>query len=152
MKTIVLIVCMSMVAGCAPFQARLAAMKANSTPGSYVAPEISASDANEVAMDIAQFLSVQLPPAKTTLDLQLSKTSFHAMLVDKLMGRGFGIVQSKAQPEHEQAMPLRYTITPLDKGVLVRLRYGGHAATRYLPRGNDGHLSLQNKYAVRSAQ
>jgi uncharacterized protein YceK len=151
MKTLTIILMLSL-SGCAALQSKLEAIAAKSTPGSYVAPEISKSDADEVAMDMAQFLAVQLPPAKTTIDLQLSANKLHLKLIDQLMVRGFGIVQSKAQSEHQGAVPLRYTVTTFDKGVLVELRYGGHVASRYLPRGNDGHLSLHNKYAVRGVK
>ena len=151
MKTLIIILMLSL-SGCATVQSKLEAIAAKSTPGSYVAPEISKSDADEVAMDMAQFLAAQLPPAKTTIDLQLSANKLHLKLIDQLMVRGFGIVQSKAQPEHQGAVPLRYTVTTFDKGVLVELRYGGHVASRYLPRGNDGHLSLHNKYAVRGVK
>jgi uncharacterized protein YceK len=153
MNKIILIIGLLSLSGCASLQDKLNAIAARSTPGSYVAPEITQSDADEVAMDMAQFLSVQLPPAKTTLDLQLSSNKLHMKLIDQLMVRGFGIVQSKSLPEHQEgAVPLRYTVTPFDKGVLVELRYAGLVASRYLPRGNDGHLSLHNKYAVRGAK
>lgn len=151
MKALIIILMLAL-SGCAALQSKLDAIAAKSTPGSYVAPEISKSDANEVAMDMAQFLAAQLPPAKTTLDLQLSSNKLHLKLVDQLMVRGFGIVQSKGQPEQQGALPLRYSVTTFDKGVLVELRYGGHVASRYLPRGNDGHLSLHNKYAVRGVK
>lgn len=151
MKKIALIMCMLSLSGCAALQAKMDAIAARSTLGSYVAPEISKSDADEIAMDMAQFLAAQLPAAKTTLDLQLTKNKFHLKLIDQLTVRGFGIVQSKAQPEQEQqgTVPVRYAVTLFDKGVLVELRYGGLVASRYLPRANDGHLSLHNKYAVR---
>lgn len=152
MKTLILIMCAVSLSGCAALQAKMDAIAAKSTPGAYVSPEISVSDANEVAMDVAQFLAAQLPPAKTTIDLQLTTNKLHMKLIDQLMVRGFGIVQSRAQPERQGAMPLRYTVTTFDKGVLVELRYGGLVASRYLPRANDGRLSLHNKYAVRGVQ
>lgn len=149
MKNLGLILCLFFLAGCASIQAKLDAMEAKKMAGAYVSPEISKPDADEAASDIAQFLSAQLPPAKTTLDLQLSKNTFHAALIDKLMNRGFGIVQSNSLAEHEDMVPLRYTVTTFGNGLLVELRYGGYVASRYLPRGNDGRLSLHNKYAVR---
>ena len=152
MKKIALIMCMLSLSGCAALQSKLDAIAARSTPGSYVAPEISKSDADEIAMDMAQFLAAQLPAAKTTLDLQLTTNKLHMKLIDQLMVRGFGIVQSKAQPEQQGIVPVRYAVTLFDKGVLVELRYGGLVASRYLPRGNDGHLSLHNKYAVRGVK
>ena len=152
MNKILLIVGLLSLSGCASLQAKLDAIAARSTPGSYVAPEITKSDADEIAMDVAQFLAAQLPAAKTTLDLQLTTNKLHMKLIDQLMVRGFGIVQSKLQPEQQGTVPLRYTITTFDKGVLVELRYAGLVASRYLPRGNDGHLSLHNKYAVRGAK
>lgn len=151
MKTLTFILMLSL-SGCAALQSKLDAIAAKSTPGAYVAPEISISDADEVAMDVAQFLAAQLPPAKTTIDLQLASNKLHMKLIDQLMVRGFGIVQSKAQSEHQGAVPLRYSVTMFDKGVLVELRYVGLVASRYLPRANDGHLSLHNKYAVRGAK
>lgn len=152
MNKILLIIGLLSLSGCTALQSKLDAIAAKSTPGSYVAPEISKSDANEVAMDMAQFLAAQLPAAKTTLDLQLTTNKLHMKLIDQLMVRGFGIVQSKSQPEQQGTVPLRYTVTTFDKGVLVELRYAGLVASRYLPRANDGHLSLHNKYAVRGTK
>lgn len=149
MKALALMVILLPLSGCAALQAKLEAMQAKATPGSYVASEISESDANEVAMDMAEFLAARLPAAKTTLDLQLSANKLQTKLVDQLMVRGFGIIQSKVQSDQEGTVMLQYKITRLDAGVLVRLRYGGHMATRYLSRAPDGRLSRQNKYAVR---
>lgn len=147
MKAILLMLALS-ISGCAA----IAEMNAKSTPGSYVAPGISAADGDEAAMDMAQFLSVQLPAAKTTLDLQSSTNKLHSRLIDQLRIRGFGVVQSKEQSDHYGTVLIRYTVTPLDNGVLVQLRYGRNIATRYLSRANDGHLSLHNRYAVREVK
>lgn len=148
MKTIVLATVLLSLSGCAALQAKFAEMnqKPTSVRGPYIAPVISQSDADEVAMNVAQFLAAHLPPARTTLVLPQATNQFHMRLVQQLMVRGFGVVQ-EAQIEGE--VPLMYIVTPFDRGVLVRLRYGGTVATRYLPRGLDGRLSLDNKYAVR---
>jgi hypothetical protein len=152
MKTIAAILLLLSLAGCAAVQAKFAEINAKSTPGSYVAPEITKADVDEAAMDMAQFLSAQLPAAKTTLDLQASTNKLHPKLLDQLRIRGFGIVQSKEQFEHQGAIMIRYMVTPLDNGVLVQLRYGRHIATRYLSRSNDGRLSFNNRYAVRESK
>lgn len=151
MKIIVLMMCLFMLSGCAAIQAKMEAMAAKGTPGSYVAPEISETDADEVAKDVAQFLSVQLPAAKTTLELQPSENKLHLTLLDQLMVKGFGVIQSKQPTEQQSAVQLRYKVTPLYEGVLVRLRYGGQEASRFYDRANDGHLSLHTRYAVREA-
>ncbi|BCT69512.1 hypothetical protein [Nitrosospira sp. NRS527] len=151
MKTIALMMCVLSLTGCAALQAKLEAIAAKSTPGSYLAPDISDTDADEVAMDVAQFLSAQLLAAKTTLELQSSENKLHLTLLDQLMVKGFGVIQSKQPTEQQSAVQLRYKVTPLYKGVLVRLRYGGQEASRFFDRANDGHLSLHTRYAVREA-
>lgn len=148
MKKILLIIGLIFLAGCAQLQEKLEARAAaNGGDVSYVAPEISMADANEVAIDLSQFLSSKYPAAKTTLAFQPSMNKLHLKLIDQLMVKGFGIEYNKAATQG--AVPIRYTLTTLEKGVLVRLRYGENVATRYMPRANDGHLSMANKYAVR---
>ncbi|HEU4854371.1 MAG TPA: hypothetical protein VFS89_03685 [Nitrosospira sp.] len=139
MKKIILIVCFSMLSGCAA----LTALQ-EKTATSYVAAEISEVEAAAVAKDMVNFLSGQFPAAKTTISLESSKSVFHEMLSDELAANGFGVVETKT----EGAVPLRYFVTLLDGGVLVRMSYSGQVAGRYYPR-SSGNLLFNTQYAVR---
>lgn len=139
MKISILLMCL-MTGGCATltnFQ--------NKVNSSYVGA-ISTADAGEVTKDMAQFLADQLPPAKTTIELEPIKSPLHDMLLEQLTGKGFGVV---AQPEG--AIALRYAVTQLDAGVLVRMKFQGKEASRFYDRTNTGSLSFNNSFAIREA-
>lgn len=151
MKIIVLMICLLTVSGCAALKDKLEAIaERNRGYGSYVAPEISRSDVDEITRDMSQFLMNQLPAAKTTLELEPLKNPLHAKLLDQLARKGFGIVESKPQTE-PQEIQLRYLVTHLDRGLLVRLRYQNKEASRFYDRTVDGRLSLNTSYTIREA-
>lgn len=142
MKKVALMVCLSFTSGCATFPQ---VFKQASIRSNYVAPEISHAEAEKIAKDMARFLAMQLPPAKTTLELDHSGSPFHDTLFTELVWRGFGVVEN---PEDE-AVRLGYFVTSLDKGILVRMKYGQHVAGRFYNR-NAGQI-FANAYAVREA-
>ncbi|WP_052494158.1 hypothetical protein [Nitrosospira sp. NpAV] len=151
MKIIVLMMCLFTISGCAALKEKLEAIaERNRGYGSYVAPDISKSDADELTMDMSQFLMNQLPAAKTTLELEPLKNPLHAMLLDQLARKGFGIVESMPQTG-QQGEQLRYLVTRLDRGLLVRLRYQDKEASRFYDRTVDGRLSLRTGYTIREA-
>lgn len=140
MKTIMVAILLS-IAGCASFP------EFNKPSSSYVAPEINSFEAEDVARDMAGFLAEQMPAAKTTIALEPSKALLHEILSNELKERGFGVTGG-VKPD-QQVVSVRYFVTVLDGGVLVRMKYSKHLAGRYYARLNGGKLSFTNRFAVR---
>ena len=149
MKTIALAMCLLMLSGCAALQERIA--KLNVKKGSYnsfVAPEITASDSVIITKGMAKFLGGQMAYAKTTLELEPVQNPFHAQLRDQLRGMGFGVVETVIP--NQDAVPIRYYVSPLETGVLVRMNYLGKSANLFFSRTPSG-LSI-NTYAMRGSK
>ena len=147
MRTTIIALCVSSMFGCAHFEALK--QKPQQQGISYVYQEISEEDSETVGEDMAKFLASQLPAAKTTLYVEPSNTSIRAVLVDELASKGFGILEMK--PEQGPAISLQYFVTPLDNGVLVRMRYQDKITSRYYGRQTDGSLFPSSRVAVREA-
>jgi hypothetical protein len=149
MKKTAMIMSLSLAsAGCATFPSfpiikQFNVVKREKTMN-YVAPEINPDEAGRIAKDMAKFLAMQLPPAKTTLEIDSSGTSFHDILSTELVWRGFGVVEN---PE-DGAVKLRYFVTPLDTGIVVRMKYDQHVAGRFYQRGTP---LMGGAYVVRGA-
>lgn len=111
---------------------------------SYVTPEISAADAEQITQDMVQFLEKKLPPAKTILALESSSSRFHELLVEKLGRRGFGVTETVSAG----AVPARYFVTSFEGGMLVRIKYRDSTASRYYNRLPEGKLSFASLYSV----
>lgn len=142
MKKLILALCVSSMFGCA----QLEALK-QSQAISYVSKEISVYDSETIGEDMARFLASQLPAAKTTLYIEPTNTLVRQVLVGELTDMGFGIVEMK----QGSAVALQYFVTPLDNGVLVRMRYNDMISSRYYSRQTDGSLFPSSKVAVREA-
>lgn len=126
---------------------------------SYVAPEVTASDATVLAADAAEHLAPALPPAHTTLVLDPPVTKQNDVMtpamIEQLRATGYGVVQvepnrAKDAPPVE-GVPLRYLVSPLQAGVLMRLQYQGVEAARFYPRATDGSLVESAPFTVRQA-
>lgn len=147
MRATVVALCVSSMFGCAHLEALN--QKPQQQGISYVYTEISEEDSESVGEDMAKLLASQLPAAKTTLYIEPSNTYLREVLVDELAAKGFGILEMK--PTQGPAVSFQYSITPLDNGVLVRMRYQGKIASRYYGRQPDGSLVPSSKVAVREA-
>jgi len=142
---IIILMCFFALSGCASLQAKFNSM---ATKGeSYVAPDISQEDANIVAQDMAEYLSENFPAAKTTIDVGASKGPLQSTLVEQLTLEGFGVVEKKS----DNSILLRYKVSPLYKGVLVRMAYQGIEASRFYSRDSAGGLSAGG-YAVKASK
>lgn len=139
MKKTAIAICL-LTSGCATFPA----LKQSKPSASYVSPEISLSESEEIARDMARFLSVRLPPAKTTIELDSSVSMFHHFLFNELVWRGFGVVEHA----EDGVVPLRYFVTTLDTGIVIRMKYDRQVAGRFYNRVGN-RLSFGNAYAVR---
>lgn len=146
MRKTILALCVSSMLGCAHFD------ELNQKPqqsNSYVFYEISEDDSETLGEDMAKFLASELPAAKTTLYIEPSNTYVSAVLVDELASKGFGILEMK--PDQGSAIPLQYFVTPLDNGVLVRMRYQDKTSSWFYGRQSNGSLIPAGKVAVREA-
>jgi len=138
----------SALAGCASMRPSM----------SFVAPEITAPDAAKLAADAAQWLAKPLPPARTTIVLDPPASSRQGdvmtpAMVEQLRASGFGVVQvpkGKDAPT-PQGVPVRFLVSPLDTGVLMRLQYQGVEAARFYPRSTSGALVEAAPFTVREA-
>lgn len=131
---------------------------ATTNPGSsYVTAGISEVDATVLASDAADYLSRPLPPAKTTILLDPPSSSamdtLSPALMEQLRARGFGVVEAPKKKEAAPAdvVPVRYLVSPLEAGVILRLQYQSVEAARYYPRATNGALIGAAPFAVREA-
>lgn len=111
---------------------------------------VSHADAEMVTKDMAGFLAEQLPPAKTTFSLDPMEDYFHYTLLENLGEQGFGVVVHAPEEEHE-AIALRYAVSPVESGVVVRMKFQGKEVSGFYGRASNGGLSFNNIYAVREA-
>lgn len=126
---------------------------------SYVAPEITANDARVLAADAAIQLSRPLPPAKTTILLDPPPSSQNDVMtpamIEQLRATGYGVVNANASPDKNappvEGVSVRYLVSPLASGVLMRLQYQGVEAARFYPRGTDGALVEAAPFTVRES-
>lgn len=142
MRRLALILLLSL-AGCAALR-----------PGaSYVAPGISATDAKVLASDAVDYLAGALPAARTTVVLDAAPSDvLRPALIADLRATGFGVRpldQSTQEARQSEGVPVRYVVSQLEGGVVMRLHYRGTEAARFYRRGNDGALSISGPFTVR---
>lgn len=149
MRMTVLAMClaMSLLAGCAELEA-LKKMNDPASTASFVA-ELNEADSEKIGKDMTVFLAEQFPAAKTTVYVEPSNTIVRTVLVNEMVAKGFGILETK--PGQGPAVVLQYFITRLSNGILVRMRYGEAIASRFYGRKADGSLYAAGKIAVREA-
>jgi hypothetical protein len=121
--------------------------------GSYVAGLGAPDDARAVAADLVEFVAGQLPATTTTLALDptpgdQADNVFTPEFADALRRRGFALADANegaAQVHH-----VRYLVTPLDNGDLIRLSINGDTeATRFFARNSAGALQPGGPFLVR---
>ncbi len=122
-------------------------------PGmSYVTPglSLSKSDATTLATDTVQHLSGTFPPAKNTLvlDTPQGDNVVTPLLLAQLRSAGFGVIEA----ERGLGVRIRYLVSPLDKGVVLRLQYLTVEAARFYPRGAGGNLLSAAPFTVKEAK
>ena len=128
---------------------------AGNPAGSYVAPLTAPADAQTLAVGIADFMASSLPAAATTLALEppspeQSGNALTPVLADALRRRGFATVDSGDTAAPPGARRLRYQVTPMDGGDLVRLTIDGGAiqGNRFFARNRAGHLQAGGPFTV----
>jgi hypothetical protein len=119
---------------------------------------VSASDAALLANAMAQFLGQQLPRAATTLVLQppsrdQASNALTPALHSALVQAGFGVQEAAPGTPlpNSGGYALRYLVSPLDAGVLVRLQYHQTEASRWYARNSSGQLQAASPFTVRVA-
>ena len=123
---------------------------------SYVS-DVSPADATPLASALAAYLGQQLPPATTTLVLQppppsQADNALTPALRGALSHAGFEVFEpSKDAPPPAGAHPIRYQVTPLEGGVLVRLHYDRTEAARWFARNRRGQLQAAGPFTVSAA-
>jgi len=125
-------------------------------PFSYVSPDVLQNDARAVAADATTHLAQQLAPAKTTIILYPGKPSRDtaiAALADELRAFGFGVALSSPGKDAPAVagVPLRYLVSPLDGGLVVRLQYMQREDARFYARAADGSLVAPAPFSVRES-
>lgn len=121
---------------------------------SYVEP-LTEPEAIVLANDISEHLITPLPRAQTTIVLDApadtSKDLLTPVLAAKLRENGYGVVEAdpKKGPDPNDGTPIRYLVTPLESGIVLRLQYPGAEASRFYPRGSDGNLMTSQPFTVR---
>lgn len=121
---------------------------------SYVAPEVTALDAQALAGDVVAYLADPLPPAHTTLLLDPPTNgpdALTAAMTEKLRARGYGVTVVDASGATRPGTALRYLASPLDNGLVLRLQYGGHEAAKLYPRTTTGQLLTNGPFTLREA-
>lgn len=125
-----------------------------STGGSYVdGSAFAAGDAATLASEMTTFVKSTLPPGSSTLVLdpppaEQASNTLTPVFADSLRQAGFAIAPA-ATPE---ARHIRYLVTPLDGGTLVRLSVGGTQAARFFVREAGGGLQARGPFMVREEQ
>ena len=106
---------------------------------SYVAPGQGPADARALANGVADFVSQRLRTPHATVMLAPAQTDNDVTeeIIAALKRRGFGV--TTAGTDAAAGQPLRYLVTPLDDGDLLRMRLEGVASgARFFARGPGG--------------
>lgn len=124
-------------------------------PGSsYVGRLDTPADAQMLAAGMVDFVAAQLPAASSTVVLDPTPTdqagnaltpAFAAALRD----RGFAVADTM-QVDAPSVHQIRYLVTPLDNGELVRVSIDGSAeASRFFVRNTAGDLQAGGPFTIR---
>ncbi len=143
-KLLPLVVTAAMLSGCAY------------DPGSsYVEPLTAPADATILASAITEFVSMRLPAARTAVILQATSdgqasNAVTPLLTDDLRRRGFALVADGTSGAHR----VRYLVTPLDQGDLLRLSLDGGSteASRFFVRNTAGALQAGGPFTIRTTE
>lgn len=122
--------------------------------GSYVADLRAPTDAQVLASGVVDFVAAELPAASSSIALDPTpssqqKNALTPALLRDLRQRGFAIADDK-QADQAGIHHLRYLVTPLEGGVLVRLSIDDRTrAARFFTRNSAGSLQAGGPFMVR---
>jgi hypothetical protein len=121
---------------------------------SYVGELSAPGDARILAADMAEFVSTQLPAGSTRIALNptpadQASNALTPAFTAALRRRGFAVADDR-QGAAPVAHHLRYWVTPLDNGDLVRLSIDDRTeASRFFVRNAHGSLQAGGPVVVR---
>ena len=124
---------------------------------SYVAPLEQPADAEVLANGMAAFVATRLPMASSTVALDPTPSdqadnSLTPALASALRRRGFAVAE-EGQTVPPGAHHLRYLVTPLGQGSLVRLTLDGTSeGSRFFVRNSVGGLQSGGPFTVTQAE
>jgi hypothetical protein len=124
---------------------------------SYVAQLEEPADAQVLANGIAAFVATRLPAASSVVALDPTPSdqadnSLTPALASALRRRGFAVAE-EGQTLPSGAHHLRYLVTPLDRGNLVRLTLDGTSeGSRFFVRNSAGGLQSGGPFTVTQAE
>jgi hypothetical protein len=122
--------------------------------GSYVSQVDTPADAQVLATGMVAFVAAQLPAASSTVVLDptppdQARNVLTAAFVAALRDRGFAIADERQVGAHG-TRHIRYLVTPLDNGDLVRVSIDdGAQASRFFVRNTAGGLQAGGPFMVR---
>jgi hypothetical protein len=122
--------------------------------GSYVANLRAPADAQVLASGMVDFVAAELPAASSTISLDPTpsgqqKNALTPALLRDLRQRGFAIADGN-QADQAGIHHLRYLVTPLEGGVLVRLSIDDRTqAARFFAPNTAGSLQAGGPFMVR---
>lgn len=124
--------------------------------GSYVSRISTSGNAQVLAASMAEFVAARLPAASTTVMLAATPSGqagnlVTPALVADLRERGFAIAGG-GQGGSADVHRIRYLVTPLGDGDLVRVSIdGGAQASRFFVRSSTGELQAGGPQTVLDA-
>jgi type IV secretion system protein TrbH len=124
-------------------------------PGASYVAEVTPADAAVLASDMADLIGRRLPAASSTLAPEPPPASqagnaLTPALRAALAEAGFALAESRTQTI-PGAHSLRYLVTPLDGGLLVRLEIDRSAASRWYERSGAGTLQPGSPFTVQES-
>jgi type IV secretion system protein TrbH len=140
-----------------PCLATLATGCALSPNNSYVAPLQQPADAEILATGLAEFVALRLPAASSTVALDPTPpdqpdSALTPALAAGLRRHGFAVADG-GQQVAGSVHHLRYLVTPLDNGDLVRLTLDDAIeGPRFFARNTAGGLQPGGPYTVTQAE
>jgi hypothetical protein len=121
---------------------------------SYVGQIDGPADAQVLAVGIVEFVAAQLPAASSTVVLDPTPAdqagnAVTSAFVAALRDHGFAVADNR-QTDAPGAHHIRYLVTPLDNGDLVRVSIDSDAeASRFFVRNSAGGLQAGGPFTVR---
>lgn len=116
---------------------------------------VSASDAAQLASEIASYVAGELPPASSTVSVapvlvgpSSTSENLSAALASSLRDRGFAVFDGAEAGAVGHR--LEASADAFDDGYIVRLTVEGSVVTRLYSRTADGALQAASAYAKRS--
>jgi hypothetical protein len=121
---------------------------------SYVGDLSAPGDAGILAAGMVEFVSTQLPAGSSTIALDptpadQASNALTPAFTAALRRRGFAVADDR-QPATSSTHHLRYWVTPLDNGDVVRLSIDDRTeASRFFVRNSQGGLQAGGPFMVR---